>query len=64
MNAEQIITLADALRSYARQSGRDVNASNLFVHTMLMHALNRRDGEQRPLPPHPPEPSLQDARGF
>lgn len=39
MNAEQLIALADSLRAYALQSGHDVNASNLFVHTMLMRAL-------------------------
>ncbi len=39
MNAQQLIALADSLRSYALQSGHDVNASNLFVHTMLMRAL-------------------------
>jgi hypothetical protein len=40
MNAEQLISLADALRSHALQSGADLNASNLFVHRMLMHALH------------------------
>jgi hypothetical protein len=40
MNAEQLISLADALRPHARQSGADLNASNLFVHRMLMHALH------------------------
>lgn len=40
MNAEQFLSLADALRSYAQHSGRDLNASNLFVHTMLMRAVN------------------------
>lgn len=40
MNAEQIIHLADALRSYALNSGQDLNASNLFVHTMLVRAIN------------------------
>ena len=39
MNAQQLIALADSLRSYAMQSGHDMNASNLFVHTMLMRAL-------------------------
>jgi hypothetical protein len=40
MNAEQFISLADALRSYALQSGRDLNASNLFAHEMLMRVVN------------------------
>lgn len=46
MNAEQFISLADALRSYALQSGRDLNASNLFAHDMLMRVVNREaDGD-------------------
>jgi hypothetical protein len=39
MNAEQLISLADGLRSYALQSGRDLNESNLFAHTMLMKVV-------------------------
>jgi hypothetical protein len=39
MNAQQLIALADSLRSYALQSGHDLNDSNLFVHTMLMRAI-------------------------
>lgn len=39
MNAEQLIALADSLRSHALQSGHDLNASNMFVHTMLMRAI-------------------------
>lgn len=39
MNADQFLTLAEALRSYAQHSGRDLNASNLFVHAMLMRAI-------------------------
>jgi hypothetical protein len=39
MNAQQLIALADSLRSFALQSGHDLNASNLFVHTMLMRAI-------------------------
>ena len=39
MNAEQLIALADSLRSHALQSGHDINASNMFVHTMLMRAI-------------------------
>jgi len=44
MNAEQFITLADALRASALRQGRDINASNLFVHGVLMHALGRSGG--------------------
>ena len=40
MTAEQFLSLADALRSYAQHSGRDLNAANLFVHTMLMRAIH------------------------
>ena len=39
MNAEKLLTLADTLRSFAQHSGRDLNASNLFVHDMLMRAI-------------------------
>jgi len=39
MNAEQFLSLAEALRSYAQHSGRDMNAANLFVHDMLMRTL-------------------------
>lgn len=39
MNADQFLALAEALRSYAQHSGRDTNASNLFVHSMLMRAI-------------------------
>lgn len=40
MNAEQFISIADALRAHALRSGNDMNASNLFVHTMLMRAIS------------------------
>ena len=43
MNAEQFLALAESLRSYAQNSGRDLNATNLFVHNMLMRAI--RSGE-------------------
>lgn len=43
MTAEQFLSLADALRSYAQHSNRDINATNLFVHSMLMRAI-RHDG--------------------
>jgi len=47
MNAQQWIALADSLRSYALQSGHDVNASNMFVHTLLMRALAAKEaGEE------------------
>lgn len=39
MNAQQLIALADSLRSHALQSGHDINASHMFVHTMLMRAI-------------------------
>jgi len=54
MTADQFLTLADTLRSYAQHSGRDVNAANLFVHEMLIRAVRRnavdpprRDVEKR-----------------
>lgn len=43
MNADQFLTLAEALRSYAQHSGRDLNASNLFVHSVLMRAIRSND---------------------
>jgi hypothetical protein len=43
MTADQFLSLADALRSYARHSERDLNAANLFVHSVLMRAV-RNDG--------------------
>lgn len=45
MNAEQFLALADTLRSFAQHSGRDLNASNLFVHDMLMRAIQREPVE-------------------
>lgn len=39
MNAEQFLAVAESIRSYALASGRDLNASNLFVHDMLMRAI-------------------------
>lgn len=45
MNAEQILSLADALRSYALRSGQDLNASNLFAHNILMRVVNN-EGEE------------------
>ncbi len=43
MNADQFLALAETLRSFAQHSGRDLNASNLFVHTMLMRTLETED---------------------
>lgn len=40
MNAEQFLMLAETLRSFAQHHGRDLNASNLFVHNMLMRAID------------------------
>lgn len=45
MNADQFLALADTLRSFAQHSGRDLNASNLFVHDMLMRAIQREPVE-------------------
>jgi len=39
MDAAEIIALADAMRAYALEGGRDLNAANLFTHTMLMRKL-------------------------
>jgi hypothetical protein len=43
MNAEQLLALAEALRAHALQTGADLNASNLFVHRMLVHAVHVED---------------------
>ena len=42
MNAEQLISLADVLRSRALHEGVDLNASNYLVHATLMRALQER----------------------
>jgi hypothetical protein len=39
VTADQFLALADALRSYATHCGRDLNASNQFVHDTLMAAI-------------------------
>jgi hypothetical protein len=39
MDAEDIIALADALRAYALEGGRDLNEANLFAHEVLVRAL-------------------------
>ncbi len=49
MNAEQFLSLAETLRSYAQHSGRDLNAANLFVHEMLLRAI-RIDPVDGPAP--------------
>lgn len=43
MTADQIIAFADALRQHARASGRDLNAANLFVHTVLARTIKYDD---------------------
>ena len=47
MNADQFLALADTLRAYAQHCGRDMNASNMFVHSVLMRAI-RTDGDFDP----------------
>jgi len=47
MTADHIIALAESLRTHARASGRDLNAANLFVHTVLMRAI-KYDGAPAP----------------
>lgn len=48
MTAEQFLSLADALRTYAQHSGRDLNAANMFVHQTLMRAIREeREATQR-----------------
>jgi hypothetical protein len=42
MNAEQFISVADALRHRALHSGIDLNASNYLVHATLMRALREQ----------------------
>src|SRR5947207_12042348 len=39
MDAAEVIALADAMRAYALESGRDLNDANLFTHTMLMRKV-------------------------
>lgn len=46
MDAAEVITLADAMRSYALDLGMDLNAANLFTHRMLVRSLRaERSGE-------------------
>ena len=42
MNAEQLISLADVLRSRALHAGVDLNASSYLVHATLIRALRER----------------------
>jgi hypothetical protein len=48
MKADQILAFADSMRAYARESGRDLNAANLFVHAMLVRALVGEDDRELP----------------
>jgi hypothetical protein len=50
MDAAQVIALADAMRAYALESGRDLNAANLFTHTMLMRKLIAEQNNERFVP--------------
>lgn len=59
MNAEQFLILAETLRAYALHHGRDLNASNLFVHTMLMRAIDA--GARLDPPPRAAEPAIPRA---
>ncbi|MGE0741309.1 MAG: hypothetical protein AB7O98_08200 [Hyphomonadaceae bacterium] len=64
MTADQFLSLADALHSYARHSGRDLNESHLFVHAMLMRAIKHEpiDDEDAMPPPTEQRISALDAR--
>ena len=46
MNAEQYISLADALRSRAMHDGADLNASSYLVHAALLRALRQKTLDQ------------------
>jgi|CXWL01.1.fsa_nt_gi hypothetical protein len=61
MNAEQFLSLAEALRSYAHHSGRDTNAAGHFVHTMLMRAIHMQSGAHEPPVPEIAEPEVKAA---
>lgn len=50
MDAAEVIALADAMRAYALESGRDLNAANLFTHTMLMRKLIAEQNNERFVP--------------
>lgn len=53
MHAEDIIAFTEAMRSYALESGRDLNAANLFAHRMLVRALSAEQRTPFELPPEP-----------
>lgn len=61
MNAEQIIAFADSLRQHARASGRDLNAANLFVHTVLARTIKYDDATEQPPPVSAPRPAPPQA---
>ena len=48
MNAEQLISIADVLRTRAIDAGADLNASNYLVHATLMRALRERTLDEIP----------------
>lgn len=39
MTSTELLALADDFRWFAVQTGRDLNAANMFVHNMLMRTL-------------------------
>lgn len=43
MTSQEILALAEDFRWFALQTGRDLNAANLFVHNMLMRTLSQED---------------------
>ncbi len=61
MNADQFLALADTLRAYAQHCGRDMNASNMFVHSVLMRAI-KIDGDFDPATINPRTMSEEFAR--
>jgi hypothetical protein len=48
MDAEEMLAFADSLRKYALESGRDLNAANLFVHVVLTRTL-RAEANAKPV---------------
>ncbi len=61
MNAEQFLSLAEALRSYAHHSGHDTNAASHFVHTVLMRAIHMQSSAHEPPVPAIAEPEIKAA---
>lgn len=50
MNAAEVLAFADALRRYALENERDLNAANLIVHTVLTRTLRAEAaGAEHPL---------------